>query len=59
MELSAIWMVPLIVGGVGAAALAVLAKRLDLRVRDLERSLRPLRTTKVRRSRQAPEHPEQ
>lgn len=49
MQLGAYWLAPLIAGGIGAVVLAVKAKRLDREVRDLERSLRPLRATRIRR----------
>ena len=49
MQLTAYWLVPLAVGGVGAMAAALYSKRLDREVRNLEKSLRPLRATRIRR----------
>jgi hypothetical protein len=50
VQLSGYWLVPLVVGGLGGAALAVQAKRLDGAVRKLEQAVRPLRGTRVPRS---------
>jgi hypothetical protein len=46
VHLSSVWLVPLIVGGVGAAGLATAAMLLGREVEKLQKSLRPLRATR-------------
>jgi hypothetical protein len=46
MKLSAVWLVPLGIGVLGAGALGLVAARLRRDVAELQKSLRPLRVSR-------------
>ncbi|MDE3204631.1 MAG: hypothetical protein KGQ66_10445 [Acidobacteriota bacterium] len=54
MHLNGIWLIPMAVTGIGAAALALVAAAVRRDVADLQRSLRPLRVPAGRRPRSVP-----
>lgn len=57
MHLNAVWMAPLIAGGVGAVALAAVAALVRRDVSELQKSMRPLRVPVRPERRRPPQQP--